>query len=122
MPPQISLPDKADDAEVSSQRIFPNQQVAQGAMKTGAEDNTSAAQSQGYVAPMGNNKSLGLSDVQGTLDALMDILQHASVSEEHRTLMGTVLERVPSVKSGLNEAFCSILRGFEVRSIISIIL
>ena len=121
-PPQISLPDKADDAEVSSRRILPDLQVAQGTVRTGAKGNTSAAQGPGCAAPTGNNKSPGLSNVQGTPDALMDILQHASISEEHRTLMGTVLERVRSVKSGLNEAFSSLLRGFEVRSVISIIL
>ena len=53
----------------------------------------------------------------------MDILRHAPVSEEHRTLMGTVVERVLSAKSGLNEAFTSLLRGFEVRNVIfSIVL
>ena len=45
---------------------------------------------------------------------LMDALQSASVLEEHRTLMGTVVEKVLSVKSGLNEACTSLLRGFEV--------
>ena len=54
---------------------------------------------------------------------LMDILRHAPVSEEHRTLMGTVVERVLSAKSGLNEAFTGLLRGFEVHNIIfSIVL
>ena len=100
-------------------------------MKTGAEGNTSAAQGLGCAAPSGNNKSPGLLNVQATTlpvpdpetpDTLMDILQHASVLEEHRTLMGTVFERVRSAKSGLNEAFTSLLRGFEVPSVIAIIL
>ena len=43
-----------------------------------------------------------------------DALQRASVVEEHRTLMGMVVERVQSVKSGLNEAFTSLLKGFDV--------
>ena len=34
--------------------------------------------------------------------------------EEHRILMGTVVERVQSVKSGLIEACTSLLIGFEV--------
>ena len=42
------------------------------------------------------------------------MLRQASVSEEQRTLMGTVVERILSAKSGLNEAFMSLLRGFEV--------
>ena len=41
-------------------------------------------------------------------------LRQASVSEEHRALMATVVEKVLSAKSGLNEAFTSLLRGFEV--------
>ena len=49
---------------------------------------------------------------------LMDALQRASVVEEHRTLMGMVVERVQSAKSGLNEAFTSLLTGFEVCDVI----
>ena len=49
---------------------------------------------------------------------LLDTLQRASVVEEHRTLMGTMIERVQSAKSGLNEAFTSILTGFEVCDVI----
>ena len=47
-------------------------------------------------------------------DILMNMLRQASVSEDHRALMGTVVEKVLSAKSGLNEAFTSLLRGFEV--------
>ena len=48
----------------------------------------------------------------------MILLGRASISEEHRALMGTVIERISSAKSGLNEAFTSVLSGFEVRKII----
>ena len=34
--------------------------------------------------------------------------------EEHRVLMGTVIEKVQSAKSGLNEACSNLLIGFEV--------
>ena len=51
-------------------------------------------------------------------DVLRDMLRKASVSEEQRTLMGTVVERILSAKSGLNEAFMSLLRGFEVCDVI----
>ena len=44
----------------------------------------------------------------------MEALQGASIVEEHRILMGTVIERVRSVKSGLTEACTSLLTGFEV--------
>ena len=51
-------------------------------------------------------------------DMLMNMLRQASVSEEHRTLMSTVAERILSAKSRLNEAFIGLLRGFEVRTVI----
>ena len=51
---------------------------------------------------------------------LMDALQSASVLEEHRTLMGTVVEKIQSAKSGLNEAFTSLLTGFEVCDVMSL--
>ena len=55
-------------------------------------------------------------------DILTNMLQQASISEEHHTLMGTVVEKVLSAKSGLNEAFASLLRGFEVCTIICAIV
>ena len=51
-------------------------------------------------------------------DILMEALRRASVMEEHRTLMGTVVEKVQSAKSGLNEAFTSLLTGFEVCDVV----
>ena len=50
----------------------------------------------------------------------MGMLQNASISEEHRTLMGTVVERILSARSGLNEAFMGLLKGFEVCNVISL--
>ena len=144
-PPPASSPNRADDFEVSSRRISPDQQVVRGTMKTTPEGETSVAQGPGCAAPTGtNNKGPGLSGLQPetTLgsskhilskgvrtptaasrnpeapDTLMDMLRYSSVSEEHRTLMGTVVERILSAKSGLNEAFTSLLRGFEVCTVI----
>ena len=37
-------------------------------------------------------------------DTLLEALQGASIVEEHRILMGTVVEKVLPVKSGLTEA------------------
>ena len=48
----------------------------------------------------------------------MGLLEQAAISEAHRTLTGTVVERISSAKSGLHEAFASLLRGFEVRKVI----
>ena len=47
-------------------------------------------------------------------DTLVGVLQSATIVEEHHTLMGTVTEKVQSTKSGLSEAYTSLLRGFEV--------
>ena len=51
-------------------------------------------------------------------DALKDLLEQAAISKAHRMLMGTVIERISSAKSGLHEAFMSLLKGFEVREIV----
>ena len=47
-------------------------------------------------------------------DTLVEALQSATIMEEHHTLMGMVVEKVQSAKSGLNKAYTSLLRGFEV--------
>ena len=47
-------------------------------------------------------------------NALEEALQSASFMAEHRILMGVVMEKVQSAKNGLDEAFCSLLTGFEV--------
>ena len=51
-------------------------------------------------------------------DTMQKALEHGSVVEEHRTLMGAAMEKVQSTKSRLTEAFNSLLAGFEVSSII----
>ena len=45
---------------------------------------------------------------------LLEALRGASIVDEHRILMGTVIERLQSIKSGLTEACSSLLIGFEV--------
>ena len=65
-----------------------------------------------------NQKSQAPSDVQS--DILRDLLEQAAISKEHRTLMGTVIERISSAESGLHEAFMSLLMGFEVREMMYI--
>ena len=48
-------------------------------------------------------------------DNLLEVLKGASIDEEHRTIMSTVVQKVRSAKSGLTEACASLLTGFEVR-------
>ena len=50
----------------------------------------------------------------GAPDNLLEVLRGASIVDEHHVLMGTVIERVQSTKSGLTEACSSLLTGFEV--------
>ena len=47
-------------------------------------------------------------------DNLLEELPGASIDEEHRTIIGTVIEKVRSTKSGLTEACASLLIGLEV--------
>lgn len=47
-------------------------------------------------------------------DNLLEALRGLSIVEEHRTLMGVVIERIKSAKSGLTEACISLLTSFEV--------
>ena len=47
-------------------------------------------------------------------DNMLEVLQGASINEEHRTIMSAVVQKVQSAKSGLTEACASLLTGFEV--------
>ena len=77
-----------------------------------------------YVAPQGSPRpaferghrtSPALSGARS--EELKILLGRASISEEHRALMGSVIERISSAESGLHEAVRSLLTGFEVREI-----
>ena len=47
-------------------------------------------------------------------DNLLEVLNGASINEEHRTIMSAVIQKVQSAKSGLTEACASLLTGFRV--------
>ena len=47
-------------------------------------------------------------------DTLSAAPKSASIAEEHRALMGAVIEKIQSAESGLNEACISLITGFEV--------
>ena len=84
-PPSAASLGGAGDPEVSSRRVSPS--------------------------PVGPESSapIGIRPVE-----LQDLLKRASISEDHRTLMNTVVERISSAESGLYEAVGSLLTGFEV--------
>ena len=107
-PPPAVPSFKAGDPEVSSQRVSPNLAGVEG----------SHMSPQGSPRPAfdgGHRTSPAPSDARS--EELMILLGRASISEEHRALMGTVIGRISSAESGLHEAVRSLLTGFEVRLI-----
>ena len=104
-PPPAVPPSKAGDPEVSSRRVSPIPAGAEGV----------------YAAPRGSprpafERGHGTSPAPSRArpEELKILLGRASISEEHRALMGMVIERISSVESGLYEAVKSLLTGFEV--------
>ena len=86
MPPSAAPSCGAGDPEVSSRRVSPSPAGPESSAPTG-------------VRP----------------EELKDLLERASLSEDHRTLMSTVIERISSAESVLHEAVRSLLTGFELR-------
>ena len=94
-PPPAIPPHEAGDPEVSSRRVSLDPARPEG--------NPMATRSPQYLALEENKKSLTSSGARS--DVRRELLEKAAISEEHRTLMGTVIERISSVESGLHEAF-----------------
>ena len=107
-PPPATPPHEAGDPEVSSRRVSPDPARPEGnLMATRSPQHPDLEEgTQKSPVPFGMRS-----------DVLRDLLEQAAISEEHRTLMGTVIERISSVESRLHDAFMSILTGFEVREI-----
>ena len=105
-PPPAVPPCEAGDPEVSSQRVSPN--------PVGPEGSHMSPQSPPRPAfEKGHRTSPAPSGVRS--EELKDLLGRAPISEEHRALMGTVIERISSAESGLHDVVISLLTGFEVR-------
>ena len=107
-PPPAVPPGEAGDPEVSSRRVSPNPAGVEG----------SHMPPQGSPRPAfdgGHRTSPAPSNARS--EELMILLGRASISEEHRALMGTVIGWISSAESGLHEAIGSLLMGFEVRLI-----
>lgn len=103
--PPASPPHGAGDPEVSSWRCSDPLRP---------EADTSAVPSPEHSAPLAGDEK-GPEQSGASPNMLASLLEQAALSEGHRTLMGTVLEKISSATSGLNEAFGSLLKGFEVR-------
>ena len=97
---------EAGDPEVSSRRVSPSPAGPKGS-RMSPQSSPRPAFEKGHrtsPAPPGVRSK-----------ELKDLLGRASISEDHRALMGTVIERISSAESGLHEAVRSLLTGFEVR-------
>ena len=106
MPPPAIPPCEAGDPELSSRRVSSNPAGPEG----------SCMAPQGPPCPAfekGHRTSPAPTGVRS--EELKGLLGRASISEDHRALMGTVIERISSTESGLYEAVRSLLTGFEVR-------
>ena len=79
------------------------------------EANTSVPLSPERLAPTGGDEK-GPTQFNVRPDILTGLLERAALSEEHRSLMSAVLKKISYATSGLNEAFTSLLKGFEVCS------
>ena len=79
------------------------------------EANTSVALSPERLAPTGGDEK-GPAQFDVRPDALTSLLERVALSEEHRSLMSMMLMKISSATCGLNEAFISLLKGFEVCS------
>ena len=106
-PPDSSAPE-AGDPEVSLQRASPSSERPEG-------DHVDPRGSQCLAPEESRKKSPAPSGVRS--DVLRELVGRAAISDEHRVLMNTVMERILSAESGLHEAFMSLLTGFEVRKI-----
>ena len=102
--PPTSPPHEAGDMEVSSWSSpdLPKPDI-----------NTSVTLSPERSAPTGGDKK-GPAQFSVRPDTLAHLLERAALPEGHRSLMNMVLEKISSTTSGLNEAFTSLFRGFEV--------
>ena len=108
-PPPDSPNQEAGDLEVSSRRASPN--------LVRPEDNPIVTRSLQHPAlEEGRQKSPAPYSVRS--DVLRELVGRVAISDEHRVLMNTVMERISSTKSGLHDAFMSLLTGFEVRKMI----
>jgi len=105
-PPPAVPSCEADDTEVSPQRVSPN--------PAGPEGSRMSPQSPPRPAfEKGHRTSPASTGVRS--EELKDLFGRASIPEDHRALMGMMIERISSAESGLDDAVISLLMGFEIR-------
>ena len=127
--PTASTPRDADDAEVGSQEGTHQEEEAPEVSQDNLPDFAPDSAPETTVAPESGGRPLDkkgktmtpAASVQPEApDSLLEVLNGASIKEEHRTVMSAVIQKVQLAKSGLTEACSSLLTGFEVRILIYI--
>ena len=121
--PTASSPRDADDAEVGSREGTRQEEEAPEVPQGNLPDFAPDSAIEPTVAPESGRRPLRkkgktvtpAASVQPEApDNLLEALEGASIDEEHRTIMSTVIQKVQSAKSGLTKACASLLTGFEV--------
>ena len=107
-PPPAVPPGEVGDPEVSSRRVSPTPSLPEGSHMAPQSPPRPAFKKGHRTSPTPSGS---------WSEELKDLLGRASISEEHRALMGTVIGRISSAESGLHEAVRSLLMGFEVHLI-----
>ena len=125
--PTASTPRDADDAEVGSQEGTHQEEEAPEVSQDNLPDFALDTSLEPTVAPESGGRPLrkkgktvtpAVSVQPEAPERLLGGLNSASIEEEHRTFMSAVIQKVQLAKSGLTEAYSSLLTGFEVRILI----
>ena len=125
--PTASTPRDMDDAEVGSREGTRQEEEAPEVLQDNLPDFAPESAPDPIVAPESGGRPLRkkgktvtpVASVQPEApDSLLEALNGASIEEEHRTIIGVVIQKVQLAKSGLTEACSSLLTGFEVRILI----
>ena len=121
--PTASTPRDADDAEVGSLEGTHQEEEAPEVPQGDLPDFGPDSAPEPLVVPESGGRPLRkkgetvtpVTSVQPEVpDNLLEVLNGASINEEHRTVISAVIQKVQSAKSGLTEACTSLLTGFEV--------
>ena len=121
--PTATTPRDADDAEVGSQEGTHQEEEAPEVSQDNLPDFAPDSAPEPVVAPESGGRPLHkkgktvmpVASIQPEApNSLLEVLNGASIDEEHRTFMSAVIQKVQSAKSGLTEACTSLLTGFEV--------
>ena len=106
-PPGTPFPKSGRDTEVSSQIDSESDKVLEASKAPGLGERPPSMEG-GLPTPPATSVYVGLPG------GLSTVLKNASIINEHRTLMGAVVEKIQSAESGLNVSCLGLIKAFEV--------